>query len=1422
MNKDILKSTSILQSTLQNSLDEEEYNKQLEESAKAFSLMQERARRNQMQAQMEEEEEEEDEEDEDDEEETNKIEQALEDDENKSKIIGFLSKTLKKVGIKTLIATGVTGGSLATIATLMIGMYRIHYTGEFEFKGISGEYQNFSFKTMNFSSFDRLGELNLSGLTKENKLAKTFYTFYSDNSYYAVVEDTKKYPNIDDAYKRKNLLTPSQLREQYPHIEDVEGREKMFQLNPDVLYSLDKYLHKDKALFPQQFIKPVNYNENKEDFGLKNLTDDEGRLTAKSQLFNSDGTLQKNNDGSLKKDYGVWDYGLASILHYKEFDVPTRQIINPAGRTITLTSISDDGAVSSKNEAVAQTHINKVPSGNIPPGESQEGTYDKGNREVPAYAIDKAVTPAGTITSKISQKWQEQSGTRKTYTVERYITEEEPYTVKVPNYTHDENGNSIQDGFIEETKYRIYTYKIVDTYEKYMEEYIPFYEGDPDTSEIVGSRYYREYIRNYSTYIPLDAPKSLDYTVFETSENAEKINQLLYDDAKPQETPATPETSEDKKDENKDNTSTGTLGGGTLRTMLKTAPNAGSGDLNAILQIGSKKDSGNVLNSLKYLPSFEKWGKTYGVDPYILVAMASQESGGNPNSSNGYAKGLMQIEHTVKKVTAFNHTTKQVDTFTVNHGNLFNPDYNIMIGAMEFAERFAEYNNILVALQGYNYGKAGIGSAIEYYLSGGKIGVNHTVDFAKVQAYAESNDTGWITATFPGDLPKEKNSAWGKNPSDGVHDARTWYSDTGYKKYGQGGGDCGYVEKIMRFYKGPDKPWAMKQDGTIVTVDGSAGSGFIGSSSPVGAFNSHLSSNWSSFQEVKGDLFPWSVELDHFLEKERTSDYENLKDEKLALRNNFKLEPNLTKTDENIALSMMFALNQGNYLSKYDYIGEPEWKAMYTQLLSSPTGKTWDDKWIGFTPEEVFGVSLDDLGTLFADGSGITPTISKPFGKLKNIYSESAEELPQYNEMNFGMDLAVPPDTEVLALEKGKVLSVEKDGKPLSRYGNFVEIEFNSKTRMIVANLKEVDKKIKKGAEIEKGQVLGKTGGESKSYKKGDLHVSVLYKGNYINPEWIITRDMKGFEDPIANNNGGVNCQPQQVSSSPVVNTVIEEAKKHIGKPYVWGATGPNSFDCSGFMYYIMKQSGLDVTRLTAIKYYEESTEVPRDQIQPGDLVFWHGTNKHSPVYHVGLYIGNDTVIDCSTDHGGVGTRKFSSLVDKKPTRYFTVGRYAPLSGGGSSTTSAGGCQVPGQVADNGQYAWPVPSSKNITSKFGPRWGKNHNGIDISAPEGAEVVASRAGEVIKTNDTCATTGSYGSRCGGGFGNYVYLKHSDGFVSIYPHMKKGSVGPKVGDKVSAGQKVGEIGSSGSSTGNHLHFEIKDASGKAVDPLTLVKP
>lgn len=107
-----------------------------------------------------------------------------------------------------------------------------------------------------------------------------------------------------------------------------------------------------------------------------------------------------------------------------------------------------------------------------------------------------------------------------------------------------------------------------------------------------------------------------------------------------------------------------------------------------------------------------------------------------------------------------------------------------------------------------------------------------------------------------------------------------------------------------------------------------------------------------------------------------------------------------------------------------------------------------------------------------------------------------------------------------------------------------------------------------------------------------------------------------------------------------------------------------------------------------------------------------------------------------------------------------------------------------------GLFAWPLDAP--LTSPFGPRWGRMHAGIDFAAEPGAPIRAARAGKVT-------TAGSMND-----YGLTVILTHADGTKTLYGHCSTLRV--KVGEMVEVGRVIAEVGSTGLSTGPHLHFEI----------------
>ncbi|WBB71073.1 M23 family metallopeptidase [Micromonospora sp. WMMD812] len=123
---------------------------------------------------------------------------------------------------------------------------------------------------------------------------------------------------------------------------------------------------------------------------------------------------------------------------------------------------------------------------------------------------------------------------------------------------------------------------------------------------------------------------------------------------------------------------------------------------------------------------------------------------------------------------------------------------------------------------------------------------------------------------------------------------------------------------------------------------------------------------------------------------------------------------------------------------------------------------------------------------------------------------------------------------------------------------------------------------------------------------------------------------------------------------------------------------------------------------------------------------------------------------------------------------------------------------------------WVIPmTGAEVTSCYGQRWGTLHAGIDFALPAGTPIHAAAAGTVVKAGDA-----------GDGYGNSVFIDHGNGYLTHYAHQSRLVV--SVGDKVGVGQVIGYEGSTGDSTGPHLHFEVhKGQMWNQIDPAPFLR-
>lgn len=140
-----------------------------------------------------------------------------------------------------------------------------------------------------------------------------------------------------------------------------------------------------------------------------------------------------------------------------------------------------------------------------------------------------------------------------------------------------------------------------------------------------------------------------------------------------------------------------------------------------------------------------------------------------------------------------------------------------------------------------------------------------------------------------------------------------------------------------------------------------------------------------------------------------------------------------------------------------------------------------------------------------------------------------------------------------------------------------------------------------------------------------------------------------------------------------------------------------------------------------------------------------------------------------------------------------------------SSSSSSSNSSSSYTTGSSGMFAWPLPYTHTLTSTFGTRWGRLHGGLDISdgGVYGQPIYASASGTV-----------TFSGGDNSGYGNYVIIDHGSGYTTLYGHCS--SLVAVTGQYVNQGDLIGYVGSTGNSTGPHLHFEIR-LNGEKMDPL-----
>lgn len=981
-------------------------------------------------------------------------------------------KLIAKIIAKLIALLGpyVLAGILVIV--VLASIFYVVYDTTNESKGKEQEYQDESIVYDNKKKKDDNGDYISTNMSSGNKVVKSFYAYYTQQSYYKVID--KKMYKADE--------------KEVEEVKDKYAREKEFMLSPDFLWSLDEHLNKDLFRYPEQFVQVV-YHDPKT-FELKQLTDKNEMLVAKSQEYDEDTKLAKSG----KKVPGVWDYGFAPILQYKEFKEEKQ-------RRGTITE-----------QQVWNKEKQKFETQKVSNGKSKVENVDGFPKTV--YMIEKVTSSIGTVSNEISHEWQN-TGESWTKTISEEVKVPVRYYVTVKDpvvneaglpmyYAVDADGKKTSAMTTGVTPYPVTTSRKVEKYRtekkkatRKIEGYVwskePRYEGEPDTSKIVGSKYMEDYMLHYVSYVPENAMGGFNLKD-RTGKSIAGLEGIL-------------DSVEEQLNEDSEYDNAG--GGETSDTSLDSLMSVQGG-------------SANFKKAMQYAEYYQKYGEMYGVDPLLLAAKGAQERGGvhsNVKDAGG-AIGISQIQvtwHVNQPKKAFNYKTGQYDVVVATMDKLQNVETNIQIGAMilQGAMKAQKYNP-LVGLQGYNYGDGGINKVITAYASS----KGTTVDAVK----SNPKDTGWME----------------------------WRM----KVHGTGYGDVQYIENVLKHYPGGSgqKPWIMDAKGNKVFIDGDIkmGEGIAQDGTSSDGFSfwdflENLKKKWSElFPDIPKEFSKERVKHENkqisdapidilnmsfsMTEKKYFSEYGYITPEqwKEKYKLLFSAPPSMTGGSDSglgAALNKYFPNGYGSVVAKAEKIAVPyNGKGISIQapegskVLSLADGtvkqvgrdfvvidhgngaitrystlketkvkegdKVKMGATVGISGKNVFfELELDgqpsDPSWVVGGGSLTGAFITPAKGRLTSPFGNRQNPTGAGTEFHTGVDIAAPVGTPILAAADGEVIEAGSTG---GGYGNLIHVKhmINGKQMSTVyAHLSTIS--VKKGDKVLKGQVIAGMGSTGRS-----------------------------------------------------------------------------------------------------------------------------------------------------------------------------------------------------------------------------------------------------------------------------------------------------------------------------------------------------
>ena len=290
-----------------------------------------------------------------------------------------------------------------------------------------------------------------------------------------------------------------------------------------------------------------------------------------------------------------------------------------------------------------------------------------------------------------------------------------------------------------------------------------------------------------------------------------------------------------------------------------------------------------------------------------------------------------------------------------------------------------------------------------------------------------------------------------------------------------------------------------------------------------------------------------------------------------------------------------------------------------------------------------------EMYLVYMDTKGNKQYFGNPFtfnwpSHVTSLYGWRVHPITDRLQIHRGLDLGVAFGTPIQSIHDGEVVRVGYDA---SGYGNYVVIADKDGYRSTYAHCSSI--LVTEGQSVLRGQVIAKAGSTGAS-TGSHLHLELTLNGQYLNPYFFIEGTDPYTPPAVGATNGAYTDYdiPPDALSDPTFAALIKEAEKYLGYPYVWGGSTPStSFDCSGFVCWVFKNSGVyPLSRTTAQGIFDQCAIIQPLEAKPGDIVFFTGTyDSIGPVSHVAIYVGDGMMIHAGNpiQYASMNTSYFQS-----------------------------------------------------------------------------------------------------------------------------------------------------------------------------------